>query len=467
MSFFNARMSRMYPIRAIVQRHCDCNVTRYGTGRRRIFISGCRMTVVACVAFFAFHMERARAGEIVFPGESWSVKEPRELGLDSSRIDAVAHALGSRGCIIKNGYVVRTWGSQSEKGDWASSAKPVLSTLLMFALKERKVKSFDQPIADFGWPLLPKDRAMTFRHLACMTSGYARPEMPGKAWAYNDYAIQLYQKTLFDKVFQGTPETVFHDPNRFGALQLQDGFTFRKSNRRMRASVRDFARIAWFWLNRGNWNGHQILPRAYFDENMKPQVPKDFPISIRAKTNDYLGIGTYGGDSNRSSRFGPGIYGFNWWFNDMGSSHPNTLTWPDAPRETVMSLGVRGNCSLTIPSLNLVVVAAYADWGDFQPGRADSVLNQRLKLIASAGTPLCRPVRHSLSRPGRRTNPSTWPPTARWKFWQRQNATADRARQCREGRLPLSRRRLRRPEFEDRPTRSWDKEVADRIAAHV
>ena len=67
-------------------------------------------------------------------------------------------------------------------------------------------------MADFGWELVPKDRAMTLRHLASMTSGYARPEEPGKAWAYNDYAIQLYQKTLFDKIFQGKPEEVFHDP---------------------------------------------------------------------------------------------------------------------------------------------------------------------------------------------------------------------------------------------------------------
>ena len=41
----------------------------------------------------------------------------------------------------------------------------------------------DARIADFGWDLLPKDRAMTFRHLASMTSGYARPEPPGEAWA--------------------------------------------------------------------------------------------------------------------------------------------------------------------------------------------------------------------------------------------------------------------------------------------
>ena len=255
---------------------------------------------------FVFFAQEAIAAEIVFPGQAWNVKKPDELGLDGARLDAVAAALGSRGCIVKNGYVVKTWGSQSQKGDWASSAKPVLSTLLMFAVKEGKVKSFDQPIADFGWNLVPKDRTMTFRHLASMTSGYARPEEPGKAWAYNDYAIQLYQKTLFDKVFEGSPETVFHDPHRFGALQLEDGFTFRKSNRRMRASVRDFARVAWFWLNRGNWRGVQILPRAVFDENMRPQVPKDLPVSAPSKTNDYLRIGTYGGESNHFRDPAPG-----------------------------------------------------------------------------------------------------------------------------------------------------------------
>jgi CubicO group peptidase (beta-lactamase class C family) len=328
----------------------------------------------------------AIGAEVVFPGAAWETKPPRELGLDDARLDAVAAALGGRGCAIKNGYLVKTWGSQDQKGDWYSSAKPVLSTLLMFAMQEGKIKSFDQPLSDFGWELLPKDRTMTLRHLASMTSGYARPEEPGRAWAYNDYAIQLYQKTLFDKIFQGTPETVFHDPGRFGALQLQDGFSFRKSNRRMSASVRDFARIAWFWLNRGKWNGTQVLPRSYFDDNMRPQVPKDLTLSSDAKTNDYLHIGTYGGESNHFSKSGPGIYGFNWWFNDTGIQHPDVLTWPVAPRDTVMSMGHAGNSSAIIPSLNFVVVAAEADWGPSEPGRAESILNQRLKLIADAGS---------------------------------------------------------------------------------
>jgi hypothetical protein len=52
-----------------------------------------------------------------------------------------------------------------------------------------------------------------------------------------------------------------------------------------------------------------------------------------------------------------------------------------------MSLGHRGNCTVLIPSLNFVVVAADANWGKLSPGKVDSSLNQRLRLIVAAGTP--------------------------------------------------------------------------------
>ena len=123
---------------------------------------------------------------------------------------------------------------------------------------------------------------MTLRHLASMTSGYARPEEPGKAWAYNDYAIQLYQKTLFDKVFLEPPDVAFHQPQRFGAgvagwLRVSQ---IESADAARRCAI---SRVAWFWLNRGNWNGGQILPRAYFDDNMRPQVPRDLPVTPRPR----------------------------------------------------------------------------------------------------------------------------------------------------------------------------------------
>ncbi len=325
------------------------------------------------------------AAVAAFPGTHWAQRDPAAAGLDGAQLDELAGLLGGRGCVVKDGYVVKAWGDQAQRGDWASSAKPVLSTMLFFAIEEGLVKGVDQPVADFGWPLKEKDRTMTFRHLGAMTSGYARPEPPGAAWSYNDYAIQLYQLTLFDKVYKADPKAVCEDPRRLGGLGLEDGLKF-SSKRRLSASVRDFARIGWFWLNRGRWGDQQLLPQRYFDEYMKPQVPADLPNTQKAATDDYLGIGTYGGDSDHFAICGPGIYGFNWWFNGTGRRHPNALTWPTAPADTVMTIGVRGNCSAMMPGLGLLPVSANGNWGELSPGDASARMNRVLGfLAASAG----------------------------------------------------------------------------------
>ncbi len=176
---------------------------------------------------------------------------------------------------------------------------------------------------------------MTFRHLANMISGYRRPERPGEAFAYNDCAIQLYQKTLFDRVFKEDPERVIHASHRLGVLGFEDGIDFTQGKRRIKASVRDFSRIAWFWLNRGQWDGKQLLDRRFFDRYMRPHVAADLPHTKGGEGEDYLGIKSYGGGSDHFTKFGPGIYGFNWWLNSTGRTHRRNITWPDAPEDTL------------------------------------------------------------------------------------------------------------------------------------
>ncbi len=343
-------------------------------------LAGIVLAALVCLV----SLELALADETVFPGTSWNRSKPAGRNMDAAALDKLAKALGGRGCVIKDGFVVKEWGDQAEIGDWFSSAKPVLSTLLFFAIEEGLVKSVDQPIAGFGWNLQPRHKGITFRHLGAMTSGYARPEAAGESWAYNDYAIQLYQKTLFDKVFKAHGNKVAATPKRLGPLEFEDGLNFN-SKHRLKASVRDFARIAWFWRQKGNWNGRQLLPKHYFDQYMRPQTPKDLPATKHnGKNDDYLGIGSYGGGSDHFSNAGPGIYGFNWWFNDTGRLHPHALTWPDAPKDTVMSLGARGNSTAFIPSLNAALICAEGDWGEVKGGKKDSKMNQVLKLFAKA-----------------------------------------------------------------------------------
>ena len=212
----------------------------------------------------------------VYPEKEWRVKSPSALGMEQEKLDRIAELLQGRGLVIRHGYVAKTWGDQSKKGDWMSSSKPLFSTLLFFAIQEKMIGSVHKPIKDFGWDLNQKDRTMTFHHLANMTSGYARPDKPGAAWAYNDYAINLYRLTLFEELFKQPPDIVCGDPNRFGSLQFQDGLSFNKKVRVI-ASARDFARLGWFWLNRGNWDGRQLLAPHFFDDYVKPHVPKNLP----------------------------------------------------------------------------------------------------------------------------------------------------------------------------------------------
>lgn len=325
----------------------------------------------------------AEALERTFPGEAWESRAPAEVGLGGAELDAIADLLGGRGCVVRHGYLVKTWGGPAERGDWLSSAKPVFSTLLFFAVQEGLIGGPLAPIADFGWELSEKDRGITFFHLAHMISGYARPEKPGEAWAYNDYAINLYRLTLFERLFKADPLAVTLDDNRLGALRFQDGLSFNE-RARIFASPRDFARLGWFWLNRGNWNGRQLLNARYFDELLKPHVPENLPHTAEAETDDDLGIGTYGGGSDHFTDSGPGIYGYNFWFNAEGREHPDALTWPDGPENAFMTIGAGGNSSVIIPSLDMVIAAARADWGSLRPGDRSSAMNRVMKLAAEA-----------------------------------------------------------------------------------
>lgn len=326
--------------------------------------------------------------QVVFPGKTWEFKKPSELRLDGKKLDQFVTRVKGVGCIVKDGYIVKTWGNQKSKADWASAMKPVMSTMLLFAVKEGKLKSVDAPVRPYvrkvyrGKDLVEKDRTMTFRHFADMVSGYGLPEKPGVAWAYNDYAINLYSKTLFDGVFNQTPNDVATAPGRLGALQFQDGSIFgSRGGYGLNTTPRDFARIGWFWLNRGTWNGKQLLPKEYFDEYMKPGVPRDLP-KTKGGNRDYLKAHFTGGGTDQTP-YGPGIYGFNWWFNaKVGTS--DKLTWPDAPADTFQANGHwRREVMTIIPSLKLVV-AARGNWGDFQPGRVDGESNQILRLLRDA-----------------------------------------------------------------------------------
>jgi hypothetical protein len=208
-----------------------------------------------------------------FPSSSWSTRTPAQVGLSRAALDELRDATGNRaGVIIKNGYLVYSWGNISAKFDWASAAKPLVSTMLFFAIRENRLPGVGSLIENQGWNLIYKDEDMTFHHLANMTSGYALPERPGTRWGYNDYGIMLYNRTLFDRVFRQAPNAAVRASSRLGPLNFQDGTLYGSARgggtNQNFPGQRRYGYNWWFNPSRSTW----------------PSAPAD-PIQARGHNN--------------------------------------------------------------------------------------------------------------------------------------------------------------------------------------
>ncbi len=172
---------------------------------------------------------------------------------------------------------------------------------------------------------------------------------------------------------------------RLAPLQLQDGRVLTtRGGYGVSTTTRDFARIGWFWMNRGNWRSEQVLSSTFFDQYMRTQVPGTLPRSA-GPDDDYLNAGSVGGGTDQSE-YGPGLYGAAWWFNDTAGT-TGLRAWPDAPLDTFQAHGHWDReVIVMIPSLNLLVAARGA-WGTFVPGDATSGMNRRLRILTSAVVP--------------------------------------------------------------------------------
>jgi CubicO group peptidase (beta-lactamase class C family) len=345
-----------------------------------------QLLIPACFCFTEMPGQSASISDshaIVFPGKSWEQCDPARAGLNAALLQRFATNVGGDGCIVKDGRMVLAWGEQTTHKWWASASKPVLSTLLLLAVQEKKLPSVDAPVKSVGWELSEKDSSMTFRHLANMVSAYGCAEAPGAAWGYNDFAIQLYAKSL-EKVFKQSLDDAFQQ--RLSALQFEDGSFFgHRNGLSVDASPRDFARLGWLWLNRGRWKGKELLDAKLYDACIKPGVPANLPRTATKKANDYLGIGSYGGGTDQTP-YGPGVYGFNFWFNEATPAGPRV--WPGAPPDTYQANGMWNRDTVTMfPGLKMVVAVRGAKPGKFEPGKAEGEYNQNVRLLVDAVAP--------------------------------------------------------------------------------
>jgi CubicO group peptidase (beta-lactamase class C family) len=251
--------------------------------------------------------------------------------------------------VIKNGKIVqeRYFGGASETSTFTSMsvAKSFTSTLVGLALADGKIKSIDDPITDYvgdlkgsGYDGVPikailqmssgvkfteryipgrySDMDLMFERgmidedetLNDYVKGLARGLPPGTRFAYKGADTQALgwmvrrvtgeslADYLSDKIWQpmGMEHDAFWNVDHAGPDGMETAFTC------LNATLRDFGRFGLMFLNRGRWNGKQIVPADWVEQATRPESPQVQPGMVMKNS----GLG----------------YGYQWWtFPDDGA----------------------------------------------------------------------------------------------------------------------------------------------------
>lgn len=340
-----------------------------------------------------------QAGSMVFPGTAWKRGKPESQGVDSAKLEAAVKYLAEhsgrdgvkRLIVVRNGRVI--WaGPQIDcpQRVWSVS-KAFTSTAHGLLIEDGKC-TLGTLAKEYNPELATLYPTVTLRHLATMTSGYdgvggsydfddrGRGDKnalvaplppffaPGTKYQYWDEATQQYGYVLTQiagepladlltrrvlgpigiSTAKWLPDTTGEVPNWTGGLVI---------------SAADLARFGHLFLNKGNWNGRQLIDANWVREATVVQVPPSIPNALPSTT-----------------RKGSGCYGYHWWPNGI---LPNgRRRWPDAPAQMYARSGYNNNDLFIIPPWNMVIVRLGLDQQEHNITTAEQ--NVCLKMIAQA-----------------------------------------------------------------------------------
>jgi CubicO group peptidase (beta-lactamase class C family) len=335
---------------------------------------------------------RANA-ETVFPGKDWQEATPDSQGVDSAKLKAAADELGvPQLAVVRNGYLIWKGPEADAYHEIYSASKVFTSTCLGLVFDDGKCQ-LDDPMVKYlpewgeAYPVYSK---VTLRYLASMRGGVkgklgyvgegqkwgdpvvyvTTPDKPefepaGSQIAYQDCNVHLLGrivamhlaheplKDLFKRRIADPIGMTHWDWGNSGEVEGMThynaaGTPALKGNGGIYITPLEAARFALLFLNRGNWNGKQLLSTAFIDEATKNQVPVDTP--------------------GRSSKGWSGAYGFYWYTN--GVLPTGRRRWPSAPAGTYAAQGGGSNRFYVIPEWNMVVATLGSSDPNARVGRS-------------------------------------------------------------------------------------------------
>jgi CubicO group peptidase (beta-lactamase class C family)/inosine-uridine nucleoside N-ribohydrolase len=316
---------------------------------------------------------KTSADSVAFPGTDWEETAPEAQGVDSAKLESAVEFLKNntphdgvkRLVIVRNGQII--WkGDQADRRQrvW-SVTKAFTSTAHGLLIDDGKC-TLDTLAKDYNPKLAQHYPTVTLRHLATMTSGIdsvggsydcdaegrcdrnalADPLPPffppGTKYQYWDEATQQYGFVLTK--IAGEPLHDLLQRRILGPIGIQEVGWQPDETRKvpnwtggLEISASDLARFGHLFLNRGRWNGNQLISAEWVDAATSVQVPPSIPDALPT-----------------SNRKGSGVYGYHWWPN--GTRPDGTRRWQHAPQGTYGRSGHNNNDLFVLPAWNMVIV---------------------------------------------------------------------------------------------------------------
>jgi len=302
--------------------------------------------------------------------------------MSSERLNGLRTWIGGKtqetpfGCLImRNGFIIAEWygGGFSAESlfEIGSIRKSFNSALIGIGIKEGKV-DLKAKVVDF-WPEIIEisgnsaDGAITLHQLASGTSGWLTPDPPGTMFQYNNAAFTVAERVVARKYRLPKDEIASKVQRGFkiplGAESWQIYHFERKFTPEdienpgpklaIDSNLRDLVKWGLLWLNKGIWEGRELIPP------------------------DYVELATHLVNPCISNAY----YGYNWFVN------AKRALWPDAPENsyghagwgTFKPSGKESRAYIWIcPSLNIVAAIV----ADVSVGFANDFLEVPLKITA-------------------------------------------------------------------------------------
>jgi hypothetical protein len=231
----------------------------------------------------------------------WRRGDPKLLGVDEVALErhhAICERTGADAClVVRRGQIVQEWYGPhyALPIEAMSSTKSVTGLLVGMLIADGKIRSADQSVCEFlsTWCDGIRGR-VTLRHLLTMTAGLpAMPDSsvgfrnrkdafvvglvptaePGTRWVYSNEDVQLLSPIL-DRA-AGEPIQDYARRRLFEPLGMRNTWLYAPDGEAwtyagMQTTPRDFARLGLLMLQRGRWDGRQIVPADWVEAATRP-----------------------------------------------------------------------------------------------------------------------------------------------------------------------------------------------------